>query len=424
MKILTFCIAAALSISSTISFSAPFLNPTKNIDNSTTNNSIINSYNRTNKLAYKSIGDKGFDAANTIIKCKDGNFVLLGRTDSYGAGDMNMSAIKVDASGNILWNKNYGAEESEEGYSGLETEDGGFIFAGYSDSYGAGSDIKDGWIVRTDAKGVRIWDKTFGSNQSIDEIYSIVPTGTGNYMVLMNSIPIETGKSDIMLLEIDDKGETVWKKSFGGKSSEQGKSLAKTEDGYLIAGHIEGEMITKWDMLLIHVDKEGNKKWEKTYGGGDNEMANVVKVMPSGNILIAGYSYTYAEGSHDAWIVCADKNGKKLWDKNFGGLSTDEAFDILVTDSSEIILIGYTDIFKADEYGNNISPLSNEIMINKLDAKGNLIWDRTLGGEKDQVAKAGVIADDGSFVLAGYTNENMDTKNVDMLILKVSADGK
>jgi hypothetical protein len=424
MKILTFCIAAALSISSTISFSAPFLNSTKNLDNSTTNNSIINSYNRTNKLAYKSVGDKGFDAANTIIKCKDGNFVLLGRTDSYGAGDMNMSAIKVDANGTIIWNKNYGAEESEEGYSGLETEDGGFIFAGYSDSYGAGSDIKDGWIVRTDAKGVRIWDKTFGSNQSIDEIYSIVPTGTGNYMVLMNSIPIETGKSDIMLLEIDDKGETVWKKSFGEKSSEQGHSLAKTEDGYLIAGHVEGEMMTKWDMLLIHVDKEGNRKWEKTYGGGDNEMANVVKVMPSGNILIAGYSYTYAEGSHDAWIVCADKNGKKVWDKNFGGLSTDEAFDILVTDNSEIILIGYTDIYKADEYGNNVSTLSNEIMINKLDSKGNEIWTRTLGGDKDQVAKAGAMTDDGGFVLAGYTNENMDTKNVDMLILKVSADGK
>jgi hypothetical protein len=420
MKILTFCIAAALSISSTVSFSAPFLTDT----NKNSTNLVVNSSNRTNQLTHKSVGDKGFDAANTIIKCQDGNFILLGRTDSYGAGDMNMSAIKVDAIGTIIWNKNYGAEESEEGYSGLETADGGFIFAGYSDSYGAGSDIKDGWIVRTDAKGIRIWDKTFGSNQSIDEIYSIVATDEGNYMILMNSIPIETGKSDIVLLEIDDKGETIWKKSFGGKSSEQGHSLAKTEDGYLIAGHVEGEMMTKWDMLLIHVDKKGNKKWEKTYGGGDNEMANVVKVMPSGNILIAGYSYTYAEGSHDAWIVCTDKNGKKIWDKNFGGLSTDEAFDILVTDNSEIVLIGYTDIYKADEYGNNVSLLSNEIMINKLDSKGNEIWTRKLGGEKDQVAKAGVIANDGSFVLAGYTNENMDTKNVDMLILKVSADGK
>ncbi|AFM05186.1 hypothetical protein Fleli_2833 [Bernardetia litoralis DSM 6794] len=422
MKILTFCIAAALSISSTVSFAVPFL--TDNSNTKPTNLVTTNLLNKTNKLAYKAVGDKGFDAANTIIKCNDGNFILLGRTDSYGAGDMNMSAIKVDASGNIIWNKNYGAEESEEGYTGLETTDGGFIFAGYSDSYGAGSDIKDGWIVRTDAKGSRIWDKTFGSNQSIDEIYSIVQTDEGNYMVLMNSIPIATGKSDIILLEIDDKGETIWKKSFGGKSSEQAKSLAKTEDGYLIAGHVEGEMMTKWDMLLIHVDKKGNKKWEKTYGGGDNEMANVVKVMPSGNILIAGYSYTYAEGSHDAWVVCADKNGKKLWDKNFGGLSTDEIFDILVTDNSEIILIGYTDIYKADEYGNNVSPLSNEIMINKLDTKGNEIWKRTLGGNKDQVAKAGAIADDGSFVLAGYTNENIDTRNVDMLILKVSADGK
>ncbi len=412
MKILTFCIAATLYISSTVaSFSSPSLT-----DKSTTLH--------TKKLAYKSVGDKGFDAANNIIKCKDGNFVLLGRTDSYGAGDMNMSAIKVDVNGNVLWNKNYGAEESEEGYTGVETADGGFIFAGYSDSYGAGSDIKDGWIVRTDSKGSRMWDKTFGSNQSIDEIYSIIPAEGGNYMILMNSIPIATGKSDIILLEIDAKGETVWKQSFGGKSSEQGHSLAKTEDGYLIAGHVEGEMMTKWDMLLMHVDKKGKKKWEKTYGGGDNEMANVVKVMPSGNILIAGYSYTYAEGSHDAWVVCTDKYGTKIWDKNFGGLSTDEAFDILVTSTSEIILIGYTDIYKADEYGNNVSELSNEIMINKLDEKGNEIWTRTLGGNKDQVAKAGALANDGSFVLAGYTNENMDSKNVDMLILKVSAEGK
>ena len=383
---------------------------------------------RTSKKAqlafYKMIGGNGFDAANFLIETRDGNYILGGRSNSYSNGNMNMNVVKVSPSGNVIWNRNYGEQESEEAYDGIACEDGGYIFVGYSDSFGAGSDMKDMWVVKTDAEGTKTWAKTYGTKTSIDEAHSIVASEDGGYLILGSTLSLANGKKSISLLKIDASGNKIWQKDFGGEKSTEANQLIKTDTGYAIIGSTEAKGHGKWDIWLIAIDKEGNKTWDKTYGGADNEMANSIKIMPDGSFILVGYTYTFAEGSLDAWIIKTDKTGKKLWDKAIGGLSTDEAFGIAFNDKNEIIVAGYTDIYEPDEYFNNISPLENNILLVKFDAEGEEVWQRSIGGNKSQSAKGIIATADGGFLLGGYTNESDEEKSTDMLFLKVNDKGE
>lgn len=384
----------------------------------------ITANNKTKLAFYKMIGGNGFDAANFLIKTLDGNYILGGRSNSYSNGNMNMNVVKVSPSGSVIWNRNYGDKESEEAYDGIACQDGGYIFVGYSDSFGAGSDIKDMWVVKTGADGTKTWAKTYGTKESIDEAHSIVASDDGGYLILGSTLSLSNGKQSILLIKIDASGNKTWQKNFGGAKSSEANQLIKTDEGYAIIGSTESKGQGKWDIWLIKVDKQGNKTWDKTYGGGDNERGNSIKVMSDGSFVLVGYTYTYAEGSLDAWIIKADKTGKKLWDKAIGGLSTDEAFGIALSDKNEIIVAGYTDIYEPDEYFNNISPLENNILLVKFDAEGKEIWQRSIGGNKSQNAKGIIATADGGFLLGGYTNESDEDKSTDMLFLKVNNKGE
>jgi hypothetical protein len=372
----------------------------------------------------KPIGGKGMDEATAVLKTKDNNYVIIGRSSSYGAGDMNMNMIKVDASGNVVWNKNYGAEESENAYGIIETAKGGLFIAGYSDSYGAGPDLKNLWVVHTDEKGNKVWEKTFGKNENIEEAASLVETDDNNILVVGTSMAIATAQSNAVLLKIGQDGKEIWRKEYGGAKSDHASKVIKVEDGFIVVGHTESMGKGKWDIWLFKVDKEGNMMWQKSFGGGDNEMGNSVAVDKSGNLFIAGFTYTFAEGSLDAWLIKADSKGNQIWAKNVGDLSTDEFFDVIVNDDGTAVAVGYTDIYKGDpETGENISPESNDVLVVKFDAAGKIVWKKNFGGAKTQQGKGIAKGANGGYVITGYTNQAEEEKSFDMFFLKLDENG-
>lgn len=316
----------------------------------------------------KPIGGKGLDEANAVIRAKDNNFIIIGRSSSYGGGDMNTNMLKVDASGNVIWNKNYGAEESENGYGITEHSKGTFYVVGFSDSYGAGPDLKNLWVVNTDDKGNKIWEKTFGKNDNIEEAASVTETEDGQILVAGTSMVIASAQSNIVLHKISTDGKEIWRKEFGGAKSEHASKIINVGDGYVIVGHTESTGRGKWDIWLLKIDKDGNKLWEKTFGGGDNEMGNSVAADKSGNLYVVGYTYTFAEGSLDAWIIKTDSKGNQIWAGNVGDLSTDEFFDVVVNEDGSVVAVGYTDVYVGDpETGDNTSTEVNDVLAVKFD---------------------------------------------------------
>ncbi|MEM6298512.1 MAG: PQQ-binding-like beta-propeller repeat protein [Bacteroidota bacterium] len=374
---------------------------------------------------YKLIGGKGIETNNSLFKTSDGNYVLAGRTDSYSIGDMNMNVVKVNEEGNVVWDKNFGAEESEEASSGIEASDKHLMIVGHSDSYGGGVGMKDFMVLRLDEKGLLKWQKTYGTNTSIDEASDIVETEDGNFLVVGTSLSLETAASDVMAVMIDKNGNEIWRKTYGFEKNDGAKAVIRTKNGFTIVGQTESLTYGRWEVWVISIDKEGEQVWQRSYGGPDNEMANTIVEMPDGNFVVAGFSYSFSEGSSDAWAFEITADGKKIWDKNLGGMSTDEFFDAAVAADGNVVLAGYTDVYVPNEYFENTSTLGHNIFLAKLNRKGELYWKNTLGGEQMQVAH-GIVEShqkDG-FVLSGYTNEDIDNKGMDMFVIKVGKNGK
>jgi len=357
-----------------------------------------------------------YDAAADVISTRKGEIILVGRTDSYSQ-DMNVNVMKLDAQGNVTWDRTYGGNETEEATEIIETKDGGFLIVGNSDSYSKNDNESDIWLLKINTNGEREWEKALQTPDIIDEGHSVVETQEGDFIIVGNATTLGNGNTDAVMLKVSKKGDIIWQKVFGGAGSQQANHIIKNVGGYAVVGSAEIQK-RRWDMWLFTTDKEGNMLWQQNYGGSDNEMGNTVAQNPDGSYVMVGFTYTFAEGSLDAWVVKTDEKGDKLWGKSFGGLSTDEAFDVLLTKENNILIAGYSDIYVSDKNFNNTSKEGNDIFIACLDQSGNELWKDFFGGKGTQRVYAIVEKEDG-YILAGLTDED-EEKAVDHLITKIS----
>lgn len=371
---------------------------------------------KSNISFYKKIGGKKYDAAADLINTSKGNIILVGRTDSYSQ-DMNVNVIKLDEKGNLIWDRTYGGNEDEEATEVIETKDGGFLIAGYSDSYSKNLNENDIWLLKISENGEKEWEKALQTPEIIDEAHGVIETKEGDFLVVGNTTAVAGGKTDAIVLKFNRKGELIWQKAFKGEKSQQANHIISNAQGYAIVGSAEIQK-KRWDMWLFTIDNQGNMLWQQTYGGGDNEMGNTVVQTKDGSYILAGFTYTFAEGSLDAWVIKTDNKGNKIWDKSFGGLSTDEAFDVIITKEDNLLIAGYSDIYVPDKNFNNIGKDGNDVFIACLDQSGNELWKDTFGGKGTQRAYSVVERPDG-YIIAGLTDED-EEQATDHLVVKIA----
>ena len=125
-------------------------------------------------------GGLGSDGGESVQQTTDGGYMVIGWTSSYGGGITNVWLIKTDANGEEEWNQIYGGSIVEYGFSGQQTNDNGYIFTGWTNSYGSGG--SDVWLIKTDANGEEEWNQTYGGS-SEDSGYSVQQTTDGGYIV-------------------------------------------------------------------------------------------------------------------------------------------------------------------------------------------------------------------------------------------------
>ncbi len=314
------------------------------------------------------------DVANQIIKTTDGNYVIVGNTFSsdgdvvgHHEGYYNMDAwiIKINNSGNILWQKCLGGSNDDGANSIYQTSDGGFIVAGYS--YSDDGDLTenkggyDYWIIKLNASGDIQWQKVYGGSND-DIAASIIQTSDGGYLIAGESYSTDGDVEgnhgsytyDYWILKIDNSGNIQWSKNFGGSEDDIPHSIIQTSDGnYLIAGETtsyNGDIDYNhgWiDFWIIKLNQSGNIIWKKTFGGSSDDIAYSIIENSEGNYVIAGYTDSYDgditnTNGADFWIVKIDPNGKLLSEKCFGGYYEERAYCIKQTSDEGYIIAGYT----------------------------------------------------------------------------------
>ncbi|MCK4233126.1 hypothetical protein KAX75_01755 [candidate division WOR-3 bacterium] len=340
----------------------------------------------------KVFGGTNSDWGKFAQETSDGGYIVVGKTWSYGSeGDIYL--IKTNPSGDTIWTRTYGGGREDVGYSVRETVDGGYIITGYTYSFGAGD--TDVYLIRTNINGDTIWTRTYGG-ESTDKGREVLKTSDGGYIIIGDTKSFGLGLySDVYLIKIDDNGDIVWEKVYGGNGIDVGWSIVQSVSGdFVIAGYSNSFGNGDLDVYLIKVNENGDTVWTKTYGKDDADFGFSIQETYKGEYIISGGTCSTTEGDMNFYLIKTDENGDTLWTKSFGGTNYDISYSIIETARRSYILAGNTESFGAGY---------NDIYLIETDTNGNVMWEETYGGMGVDVCNSIEEVSDGGYILIGST---------------------
>jgi hypothetical protein len=300
--------------------------------------------------------DYGFSVQQTT----DGGYVVVGRTLSFGTGNVDVYLIKTDSTGDTLWTRTYGGSGYDEGIFVQQITDGGYIVAGYTSSFGAGG--YDAYLIKTDSFGDTLWTCSYGGSND-DYGSSVQQTTDGGYIVVGLTGSFGVGHDDVYLIKTDSIGDTLWTRTYGGSSYDQGYSVQQTTDGgYIVAGRTLSFGASDGDIYLIKTDSIGDTLWTRTYGGSNEERGYWAQQTTDGGYIVSGLTSSFGAGSYDAYLIKTDSLGDTLWIRTYGGYWDDRGFWAQQTTDGGYIVSGMTQSFGAGNF---------DVMLTKLDSLGN-----------------------------------------------------
>ncbi|MBU1707101.1 T9SS type A sorting domain-containing protein [bacterium] len=299
------------------------------------------------------IGDSLWSRNNSSYTCycahltADGGYVLAGFYFTWYETWWDFWLCKRFANGDNHWSRTYAESSDDECFSVQQTLDGGYILAGYTQSYGAGSN--DFWLVKTNGNGTRLWHRTFGGYTS-EGCLSVKQTSDSGYVMAGWTYSFSAGYRDFWMVKTNVDGDSLWSQRFGGSGDDYCTCVLQSSDGgYILAGSTVSFGVGR-DFWIVKTDANGDSLWSRTYGGvGSEECYSAVQISDGGYVLV-GSTSSYGAGSADFWIVRTDSNGTQLWDKTFGGSSSDVCRSVQQTTDGGYILGGHTRSFGAGNY--------------------------------------------------------------------------
>ena len=351
--------------------------------------------------------DASFDYGRYLIQTNDDGYLVAGNTSLLGDNYSNVLMLKVDHTGEQVWRKDYTYSSNDRVNTVIELEDGSLVMAGFSTSNTNSS--KDLLIMRTDSEGNIEWQSLYGDTR--DEIANSISSASDGGFIIAGEITNEnTGNSSCYLLKVNNNGEFEWDRSFGGSLNDQGFFLISANDGgFVITGVTRSQSDSSGDLWLIKVNNTGEILWEKTFGGENFESGRSLQQTSDDGYIIVGQTESFGNGNNDAYLLKTDSQGNEIWSRTYGGSGTDQGRYVVETLDQGYIISGYT-----DSYG---SMGGFNFWLIKTDSNGDLEWQEYYGGSGDDRAFCGIQASDGGYAIVGQSNTGGST-GVDILLVK------
>lgn len=406
----------------------------------------------------KSFGGSNNETAKSIVQTPDGGYITAGFSKSsdgnatINQGDNDFWVVKMDALGTFQWQKSLGGSGDDQANSICTTSDGGYVVAGFSNSSNGDITLNKGssdyWIVKLNALGNIVWQKTYGG-QAQDIATSVKQTTDGGYIVTGYSSSSNgdiTGNhgqntTDYWVVKLDSSGNLQWQKALGGTSNERAFEIQQTSDGgYIVSGDTyssnSGDVSSTTfgsgrDFWIVKLGSTGNITWEKRFGGSGEDNAYSISQTSDSGYIVSGTTtsingnISFNNGQGDFWIIKLDALGNLQWEKALGSLTYDQAYSVKQTPDGNYIATGY---LSSNTGVAESEPLaSTQYWIVKLDTLGNLLWHKSYGGSGNEAAYSIISTTDGGLAVAGYSNTNPNSGDVtgnhgqfDFWILKLS----
>ena len=371
----------------------------------------------------------------------DYGFILAGsslsQTKDQVQSGMNYLVWKLKEDGSQEWQRSFKGLGSDHLYSINLTREGGFILGGSSNSdkglhkKSACLGLNDFWIIKLAPDGREEWQRTIGGKGN-EELLSITQTQDGGYIlggtsnsptgliqaekqeqqeVPENQQKLNSyGNSDFFLVKLDAKGQIEWTKTIGGKYIELLRSIHQTQEGgYIIGGYSTSppsgnktaEFYGYGDYWVVKLNEEGVIEWQRSYGGKQDDQLFDLKPTPDGGFIMGGNSNSASYGEKQAsngegtdyWVLKLDNTGAVEWDTTLDFGQWDVMVSVLPNKAGEYLISGYSQNQQKEDY-----------ILAKLNNQGQQVWDSVFGGEASDKLMGSIQSRDGGYVLAGTSN--------------------
>jgi len=355
----------------------------------------------------RTFGGSNDDRCFSVRQTADGGYILAGYTWSFGAGLDDIYLVKVDGLGDTLWTRTFGGTNSDNAYSVQQTTEGGYILGGSTNSFGTGGN-PDMWLLKADADGNPLWNRTFGGSGG-EYCRSILQSSDGGY--ILAGVVCGYAYPDFYLLKTDASGNQLWSRTFGGNLDDWCNCVQQTSDGgYILAGSTDSFGAGS-DFYLVKTDTSGNQLWSRTFGGNSSDICYSVQETSDGGYILAGSTSSFGAGTPyypNFYLIKADANGNQVWSRTFGGNFSEECYCVQQTSDGGYILGGYTGSFGAG---------GGDFWLVKTNANGDSLWSRTFGGSDGDWAYSVRQTTDGGYIVAGGTR-SFGAGNADFYLVK------
>lgn len=370
-------------------------------------------------------------------------------TDKSG-NDSDFWLLKISKTGEILWSKTYGGSEDENAARITKTNDGGYLLSGYTSSndgdVSGNNGFQDYWILKIDGSGTILWDKNFGFSGS-DQAFKAFQTSDGGYFITGffdvsasggdgNDVQrgVLHGVGEFWGIKLKADGTKEWRRYFGGSNNDRSYDAWETTDGgFLMTGTSESDDFDKtdpkgsYDYWVVRLTTAGDLVWTKSFGGSeiDNSYASIITA--DGNYIMVGDSrsgdqdLTSPRGNADAWLVKFDDNANMIWQKSFGGSQFDTAHSIVQRSNGDYILSGHSRSSDGDLQSNNGV---NDVWVFIVDTNGSLKLQKSIGGSSLDFASEAIETTDNKILVVGNSESNdldipLNKGSKDLLIIKL-----
>ena len=350
-------------------------------------------------------GEGSEDVFKSIDRTFDGGFILAGWTESFDAKGEDAYVVKVNHLGEKEWSKLFGGAEWDRFYSVQQSSDGGYILAGYTTSFGAGN--RDGYVVKLDKEGRQAWAKTFGKAQ-VDYFEEVKEVSDGGYILVGSTSGSGIGERDGYLVKVNKNGDEEWSKILRMSEGNEIYAVESSRDGGLVVVGYSGNY-GNYQGYIAKLTSQGDKLWSKDIGGIMDEKFYAIEKSKDDGYLLAGWTESFESGNRDGYLVKVDNQGDEEWTKIFGREDWDIFSDMKVVRNGDIILAGESS--SADAKG-------RDAYIVKLNSSGDKEWQKLRGGQGQDAFEEFEVVDNDYLVLIGYTE--LEENNYDAYLIKVN----
>jgi hypothetical protein len=300
----------------------------------------------------KSYGGDSSDVCASGIPVTDGGYIMTGYTKSFGAGMEDVYVVKVDSTGNMLWAKTYGGANTDYGHKIIQSSDGGFVIVGRTESFGANG--IDMYVIKTDDTGKVLWSRLFGG-YGVQEAFDVKQTTKGGYIIVGNSFNFTFYMP--YLIETDGAGNLLWTKTYAiGFDAARGRHVQQVGNCFIVGGTVsKADTVNFWseDIFLMKTDSAGVPIWTKAYNGAYHDnLVDAKKTNDDGYIVL---SFSWDDTYVGTYLLKLDSNGNRQW--SHLGIST-AAYPMAVYQSADsgYVVAGsagssYTFLYKTDDTG-------------------------------------------------------------------------